>query len=123
MAKPLLDRVRILLLSANRAAAEAAESLLQETGATIVRASTWPGAVELLSSAPVDAVLAFDGELGAIDIVRSLRALPPPRGGSVPLVLLTFEGLPASADDRTWAVRPTALETMLATLHRATHTH
>lgn len=117
------ERVRILLLAANQGAAEAATSLLEETGARVLRASSWPAAVVLLSDVRVDAVLALDGglELGALDLVRRLRALPPPRGGSTPLVLLTLDELPASADDRTWTVRPTALETMLATLQRAAH--
>lgn len=117
------ERVRILLLAANQGAAEAATSLLEETGARVLRASSWPAAVVLLSDVRVDAVLALDGglELAALDLVRRLRALPPPRGGSTPLVLLTLDELPASADDRTWTVRPTALETMLATLQRAAH--
>jgi len=117
------ERVRILLLAANQGAAEAATSLLEETGARLLRASSWPAAVVLLSDVRVDAVLALDGglELAALDLVRRLRALPPPRGGSTPLVLLTLDELPASADDRTWTVRPTALETMLATLQRAAH--
>lgn len=117
------ERVRILLIAANHGAAEAATSLLEETGARVLRASSWPAAVVLLSDVRVDAVLALDGglELDALDLARRLRALPPPRGGSTPLVLPTFDELPASADDRTWAVRPTALETMLATLQRAAH--
>lgn len=116
------ERVRILLLAANEGAAEAATSLLEEMGASVVRASSWARAAGLLTDVRFDAVLALDGglELGAVDLARRLRALPPPGGGSTPLVLLTFDDLPASADERTWAVRPTALETMVATLHRAT---
>jgi PAS domain S-box-containing protein len=90
-ARVRLDGIRVLLVDDEADWRAVASSMLEAHGATVSTAAATADALAMLRREPADVLLAdlqMPGEDG-YSLIRSVRALPPAQGGTLPAVALT----------------------------------
>ncbi|MDB6170165.1 MAG: Chemotaxis protein methyltransferase CheR [Verrucomicrobia bacterium] len=101
---PSLAHLRLLVVDDERDSRLLMRRVLEARGAQVRLASTADEAIQLLSLEPFDVLISDIGLPGedGYQLIRRVRALPAPLGGSVPAVALTAY---TRTEDRARAIR------------------
>jgi signal transduction histidine kinase len=92
---PSLEGVSVLLVDADRAERERTSALLSERGAEVVPASGAQEALELVKRLRPHVLLSVErAEADGHQLIRSLREMPPERGGLTPAAVLSDVAAP-----------------------------
>jgi PAS domain S-box-containing protein len=99
-----LDGARVLVVDDDPDTRQLLKQIMENHGAAVTTAASAAEALEMIGSAPPDALVADIGMPGedGYSLMRKIRELPPDRGGGVPALALTAYARP---EDRVRAMR------------------